>query len=300
MRRKGRNISGILLLDKPPGINSNAALQQVKHLFKAQKAGHTGSLDNLASGLLAICLGKATKISAYLLNADKRYQAVCTLGTTTATGDAEGKILAVRSPENVTRRQVDEVIKQFIGPIQQIPPMHSALKRQGQPLYKLARQGVVIEREARPITIHELTVTDFDGKHLHIYVHCSKGTYVRTLAEDIGEALGCGAHLGGLRRIGVGPFMDMMGFDELETRAEQGLAALDELLLPMESALADWPEVKVSEGVAYYLRQGQAVQVSRAPTEGWVRLVAAGSGFFGIGEILENGRVAPKRLIDNG
>ena len=205
-RPKGRNVNGILLLDKPTGITSNEALQSVKRLFKARKAGHTGSLDPLASGLLPICLGEATKASGFLLDADKHYQVRCKLGEKTATGDAEGEVIESRPLEGVDAARIESVLAGFRGEIVQIPPMYSAVKHQGQRLYKLARQGVEVEREPRDITIHKLILEAVELPFFDLDVHCTKGTYVRTLAEDIGEALGCGAHVSGLRRLGVGPY----------------------------------------------------------------------------------------------
>lgn len=296
-RRNGRNVHGILLLNKPVGISSNAALQRVKHLFKANKAGHTGSLDQLASGLLPICFGEATKFSGFLLDADKYYQAKCVLGITTTTADAEGEIVETRDIASTNKQQIDDVIQTFIGKIQQIPPMHSAIKHKGQALYKLARQGKVVERKARSVTIYDLQVQSWAKDSLLIQVHCSKGTYIRTLAEDIGEALGCGAHIGALHRFGVGNFHDMFDFATLEEYAKQGLETLDNLLLPMDTIL-DYPTVILNEELAYYVKQGQAVQIAKAPTEGLVKLFSNETIFLGLGTILEDGRIAPKRLIN--
>lgn len=205
-RRKGRNISGILLLDKPMGITSNAALQQVKRLFNACKAGHTGSLDPLATGVLPLCFGEATKFSQFLLDADKHYRARVRLGVTTDSGDADGKVLETKPVPEITDEALEQALDNYRGEITQVPSMFSALKVDGQPLYKLARQGVEVEREARPVTIYELEVQDRSGDELTLDVRCSKGTYVRTLAEDIGRELGCGAHVAGLRRLAAGPF----------------------------------------------------------------------------------------------
>ena len=295
-----RRVNGILLLDKPIGITSNAALQKVKKLYRARKAGHTGSLDPLASGLLPICLGEATKVSGYLLDADKNYWVVCKLGERTSTGDAEGELLEQR-PVQVTEKQFRKVMEGFLGDIEQIPPMYSAVKHQGQRLYKLARQGVEVERQPRSITIHSIELLDFASPRVEINVRCSKGTYVRTLVEDIGELLGCGAHVADLRRLGVGPYDDtgMVTLDCLEQLlAEGGEAALDALLLPLESGLTQWPDVRLSGDAAFYLRQGQPVLVPHAPTAGWVRLYLGDKRFLGIGEILDDGRVAPRRLLD--
>lgn len=300
-RPRGRNINGIVLLDKPLGITSNAALQKVKRLFNASKAGHTGSLDPLASGLLPICLGEATKISSYLLDADKAYTGTCKLGIRTTTADAEGEVIEQKPVGNLSEQQVNTVLEKYTGTIEQIPPMHSAIKQNGQPLYKLAHQGIEVERQPRTIHIYELSQSRLDGDELDIAMRCSKGTYVRTLAEDIGRELGCGAHLSALRRTKVGPFtLDRaVTMETLETLAEEGFAALDQHILPIEQALADWPEIQLTENSAFYLNRGQAVQVAQAPTSGLVRL-SANQQFIGIGEILDDGRVAPRRLLKSG
>jgi len=298
-RPKGRDVDGILLLDKPIGMTSNAALQTVKRLFKANKAGHTGNLDPLATGLLPICFGEATKISSFLLDSDKRYIGTCKLGVRTRTADTEGEILETRPVGEINTRQVQAVLEGFIGQIEQIPPMYSAVKVNGTPLYKLAREGKEIERKSRRVTIYEINLLRLEGDELEIDLRCSKGTYVRTLAEDIGAALGCGAHLSALRRTASGPFEleHAVTLPELEQLAESSFEELDDLLLPMEDALFDWPMVNMSENTAYYLQQGQAVQVPKAPSTGWVRLHRDDGKFLGIGQILEDGRVAPKRLI---
>lgn len=298
-RRDRRPVSGVLLLDKPVGWTSNAALQAIKRLYQARKAGHTGSLDPLASGLLPICLGEATKLSGLLLNADKTYRFTCRLGVTTATGDAEGEILVTRPVGSLSREQVEIALRRFTGAIQQTPPMYSALKRDGQPLYKLARKGIEVERIPREVTVHDLRLLRLGGGELECELRCSKGTYVRVLAADLGEALGCGAHITGLRRMAVEPYdaRRMVTLEILRARAEQGLTALDEVLLPADSALPDWPAVWVRGDAAFYLRQGQPVLVPRAPTQGWVRLYEGEERFLGIGEILDDGRVAPRRLL---
>lgn len=298
-RSQGRNINGILLLDKPIGMTSNAALQTVKRLFKASKAGHTGNLDPLATGLLPICFGEATKISGFLLDSDKRYIGTCKLGIRTRTADAEGEILETRPVGDISERQVQAVLEGFVGQIEQVPPMYSAVKVNGTPLYKLAREGKEIERKSRQVTIYEVNLLRLEGDELEIDLRCSKGTYVRTLAEDIGEILGCGAHLSALRRTVSGPFEleHAVTLPDLEHLAENNFEALDELLLPMEDALSDWPLVNMSQNTAYYLQQGQAVQIPKAPTTGLVRLHRDDGKFLGIGQILEDGRVAPKRLI---
>ena len=300
-RARGRPVNGILLLDKPLGLSSNHALQRVKRLYDARKAGHTGSLDPLADGMLPICLGDATKLSAFLLDADKHYLFTIRLGQTTATGDAEGEILSERPVDGISRERIEQVMAQFSGEIEQLPPMYSALKHKGKRLYELAREGFEVEREPRSVTIHELHLHRFELPELEVSVHCSKGTYVRTLAEDIGEVLGCGAHVTALRRTGVGPYTDlpMHTMDELEAVAADGQAALDALLLPIDTALSDWPEVRVSADSAFYLRQGQAVLVPKAPTEGWVRIYQ-GDAFLAVGQVQDDGRIAPKRLLGGG
>lgn len=297
---RGRNLSGILLLDKAVGATSNAALQEAKRLFQARKAGHTGNLDPLASGLLPICFGEATKMSAFLLDSDKYYSGTIKLGVCTSTADAEGEITRTAPVEDLSEARVREVLERFTGVIEQVPPMHSALKHKGQPLYKLAREGIEVERQARRITIYALELLRLEGDELDVAVHCTKGTYIRTLAEDIGQALGCGAHLSALRRTGAGPFRieDAVTLSQLRDLAEGGLEQMDRLLLPLETALADRPAVSLTDNSAYYLRKGQPVLVPKAPTNGLVRLYG-NEHFLGVGQILDDGRVAPKRLVGN-
>ncbi len=299
IRRKLRDVHGIVLLDKPIGITSNGALQIVKRLFQARKAGHTGSLDPLASGLLPLCFGSATKVSAFLLEADKDYQVTVKLGEKTTTGDAEGEVISRRDASEVSDAAIAAVLPRYTGTIQQIPPMHSAIKQNGQPLYKLAHQGIEVERQPREVTIYALRLLRRDGDALDLAVSCSKGTYIRTLAEDIGEALGVGAHVSALRRTAAGPFQasQMVDMETLQAAAEQGLAVLERFLLPMDTALEKWPDVCLSEDMAYFLRQGQPVFVPKAPTSGWVKLRTADRRFLGVGCVLEDGRVAPKRLV---
>ena len=297
--RRGRAVHGVVLLDKPLGLSSNQALQSVKRLYDAQKAGHTGSLDPLASGMLPLCLGEATKLSAFLLNADKRYRFTCRLGITTATADAEGEVLLRRPVPELSLDRIEPVLQRFRGEIQQVPPMFSALHHQGQRLYELARKGVEVERAERTVIIRALEMIALDGDELHLEVACSKGTYVRSLAEDIGEALGCGAHVSALRRTEVEPYgaAQTVTLAELETLAEVGQAALDGALLPLDTALLEWPEIHVNNEMAQYLRHGQPVLVPRSPTDGLVRLYQGDTSFFGIGEIIDDGRVAPRRLM---
>ncbi len=299
--KKGRDVSGILLLDKPAGMTSNAVLQRVKRLFFAKKAGHTGSLDPIATGLLPICLGEATKVSGYQLDADKGYQVIIKLGQTTTTGDIEGDVVQSRQLPELSQALLEPVLAGFVGEISQIPPMYSALKKDGQPLYKLARQGIEVERKPRLITIFSIKLLAINDDEIDLEVICSKGTYIRTLAEDIGEKLGCGGHVQELRRILSGMFdIDAaITMEKLEELRDQAPAeALDELLLPMDLVVQDFPAVSLNTDMAFYVRQGQAVLVPKAPTEGLVRLYASENDFLGMGYILEDGRVAPKRLIN--
>jgi len=294
-----QQIHGILLLDKPTGITSNTALQRVKRLYGARKAGHTGSLDKLASGLLPICLGDATKLSSYLLNSDKHYRAICKLGIVTSTGDAAGEKISVHKVPRLTRAAIEKVLQGFHGEISQVPPMYSALKHKGQRLYKLAYQGIEIERKARSVMIDDLVLLNHVEDQIEIDVRCSKGTYIRTLVEDIGHQIGCGAHISALRRLGVGPFTEeqMISAGEIEQLAEQGLEVMDQQLLPVDSVLLHLSEVELADNVAYYIRQGQPVLVARAPTAGLVRIYDQKRVFLGIGEVLDDGRIAPRRLM---
>jgi tRNA pseudouridine55 synthase len=294
-----RDVDGVLLLDKPSGWTSNLALQRVKRLFRARKAGHTGSLDPLASGMLPLCFGEATKISAFLLDADKRYVVTGRLGIKTDTGDADGKVIAEAPVPPLDRAALLRVLGEFHGTIDQIPPMHSALKHEGRRLYELARAGLVVERAPRRIRIHALELIRIEGAEITLDLRCSKGTYVRTLVEDMAERLGTHGHVTALRRLAVGAYggESMTTIAELEALAEEGPDALDARLLPMDSAASQWPAVKLGADSAYYLRNGQPVLVPRAPTAGWVRLYAEDASFLGIGHIIEDGRVAPKRLV---
>jgi tRNA pseudouridine55 synthase len=299
-RIERRRVDGILLLDKPIGLSSNAALQKVRYLLRARKGGHTGSLDPLATGLLPLCFGEATKVSGFLLDADKRYRTTIQLGTTTATGDREGEVLETHAFDHVDRADVGRVLPQFRRDILQVPPMYSALKHQGQRLYHLARSGVEVERPPRAVTIHELTLVDMrPGGLVELDVLCSKGTYIRSLAEDLGRALGVGAHVDALRRTGLGPFdaQRMMTLEQIETLSADDPSALDGALLPSDAALADWPEVHLGKDAAFYFRQGQAVFVPQAPAADWLRVYAPGERFLGMARIESDGRVAPKRLL---
>lgn len=297
-RKKGRPVNGILLLDKPVGITSNLALQKVKRLFGAQKAGHTGSLDPLASGMLPICLGEATKFSQFLLDSDKHYRTVGRLGIKTTTADADGEVVESK-PVNIGRAEIEALLPRFRGEIRQVPSMYSALKHEGRPLYELARAGETVEREARAVTIHRLELTDFASPDMSLDVVCSKGTYIRNLVEDMGEALGCGAHVAVLRRLDVNDFPAeaMVSWERLEQAAEQGYEALDALLLPMDAGIQSFPAVTMGESMSFYFRQGQPVRVRNAPLNGWVRCYDESGEFLGMGEMDDEARVAPRRLV---
>lgn len=285
---------GVLLLDKPAGMTSNGALQVVRRLFRANRAGHTGTLDPLATGLLPVCFGEATKFGASLLEAHKAYEAEILLGVTTATGDAEGETTA-RRPVSASRSDVDRACAAFVGTIVQVPPMHSALKHAGRPLYAYARAGVEIERQPRTVEIRSLDVLSFDGERVAIRVLCSKGTYIRTLAEDIGAALGCGAHLTRLRRIGIGRFAvdEAIGLEALAALPE---AARDARLLPVDALAADLPRLDLDADRAGRLAQGQEIRV--APGEsGRRRAYAPGDRFLGVVQVDTAGVVRAERLL---
>ncbi|MDR6233932.1 tRNA pseudouridine(55) synthase TruB [Pseudomonas oryzihabitans] len=299
VKRIRRQVHGVLVLDKPRGFSSNAALQKVRWLLNAEKAGHTGSLDPLATGVLPLCFGEATKFSQYLLDADKGYRTVAQLGITTTTGDAEGEVLERRAV-SVDEAAIQAALPAFRGEIEQIPPMYSALKRDGQPLYKLARAGEVVEREARSVTIARLELLALQEDRATLEVACSKGTYVRTLVEDLGARLGCGAHVAELRRTQAGPFglTQAISLEELEAaHAEGGAEALDRFLLPVDSGLEHWPLVQLTQHSAYYWLHGQPVRAANAPKFGLMRVQDDQGRFIGIGEIDDEGQVAPRRLI---
>lgn len=296
--RSGRVVNGILLLDKPPGLTSNAALQAAKRAFQASKAGHTGSLDPIATGLLPLCFGEATKVSSFFLNADKFYKSVFTLGAATDTGDSEGRVLSTEANMNISDEMIESALDQFRGEIEQVPPMYSAVKFQGQPLYKLARQGIEVERKPRRVTIYELSFTRQDEVSVEISLHCSSGFYVRSLAHELGQRLGCGAYVSSLRRTGVGRFSidDAVSLQSLQQ--ETDLPAMDSLLIAMDVGLKHLPGVRLSDDAAYYLCRGQPVKAAHVPSNGWVRLYADEVGFLGVGKVLDDGRVAPKRLFN--
>ena len=350
---RGRPVNGIIVVDKVFGASSNDVLQRVKRLFNAAKAGHTGSLDPLATGVLPICLGEATKFSQYLLDSDKSYRTTMKMGVRTTTGDREGEPVEERAV-TVTRSDVEAILPKFRGNVDQVPSMYSALKHNGRPLYEYAREGIEVDRPSRTITIHRLELLDFDGDECVLEVDCTKGTYIRTLIEDIGEALGCLGHVVELKRLKAGPYTEHQTYtlDELtalrdearetalsaeqriefaelssllqdlgrgnmeKNRREQwqtlkeltrirnkaGDRVLDALLLPQDSAVSDWPQVKLGKTSSFFIAQGNPVQVPQAPTSGHVRIYGVTEEsedfvFLGIGEITDDGLVAPKRLV---
>ena len=298
-RARGRRVDGILLLDKPGGLTSNQSLQRVKRLFDARKAGHTGSLDPLATGLLPLCLGHATKVSAFLLDADKRYEVTAKFGVKTDTADSQGEVVET-SFVRPDAASVEAAIRALTGPIEQIPPMYSALKHQGRRLYALAREGKEVERPARSVVIHEFLCTEFDGEAASFEVHCSKGTYIRTLMEDLAAKCGTLAHVTRLRRTLVGPFdgANMLTLEALEALSEQGgHEALDACLVPADAALGHWPALKLDQRAAFLVSNGQSAAVAGAPAEGTVRLYDQNDHFMGLGEAEGGSRVAPKRLF---
>ncbi|MDO6619006.1 MULTISPECIES: tRNA pseudouridine(55) synthase TruB [unclassified Shewanella] len=305
-RRKGRFIDGIVLLDKGTGISSNHALQRVKRLYQANKAGHTGALDPLATGMLPICLGEATKFSQHLLDADKRYLVTAKLGERTDTSDSDGEVVQIR-PVNFTQEKLEVSLEHFRGKTMQVPSMYSALKYQGQPLYKYAREGIEVPREARPINVFELLYVGLEGDELTLDIHCSKGTYIRTIVDDLGEMLGCGAHVIMLRRTQVAdyPYEKMVTLEQLMAMVDEAEKSeipssdvLDPLLLPMDTAVANFAEVNLPETSAQYILQGQPVQAEGVLDDQLLRITLGESRkFIGIGFKNDDGLLAPKRLV---
>lgn len=295
MARIYRPLDGVLIFDKPLELSSNTALQKVRRLFQAEKAGHTGTLDPLATGLLPICFGEATKFSNALLDADKTYRALLLLGESTTTGDAEGEITAQR-PVDIGQPEIDAVLAGFRGDIRQLPPMHSALKHQGKPLYEYIRKGETIERQLRDVVIHELLLNSFSGNKMDITVRCSKGTYIRTLAEDIGEELGCGAHLIGLRRIAIAHF-DLKNSYTLQQLEVMTDAERDACILPLESLMPDMPKLQLDAVQVQRLAQGQRLGLDTGLPDGKISLHGP-MGFIGVG-LLQGRRLAPERLLSN-
>ena len=299
-RKRGRDIHGVFLLDKPQGMSSNDIMQKVKRIFQANKAGHTGALDPLATGMLPICLGEATKFSQFLLDADKHYLVTAKLGERTDTSDAEGQIVETREVK-VKTSEILTALEQFRGNILQVPTMFSALKHNGKPLYEYARQGITVEREARPITIFELNFIEYNAPYLTLEVHCSKGTYIRTLVDDLGEVLGCGAHVTMLRRTAVAdyPTEKMLDWHALQSLAEQqDLALLDALLLPMDTAVAKLPALTLNENQTQGIGFGQRIKFDNPNRlQGQVRLFSHENRFLGVAVIDENNVIRPQRLV---
>lgn len=299
-RKRGRDIDGVFLLDKPQGMSSNDIMQKVKRVFQANKAGHTGALDPLATGMLPICLGEATKFSQFLLDADKRYQVTAKLGERTDTSDAEGQVVETRDVQ-VDVQDILAALPHFRGNLMQVPTMFSALKHQGKPLYEYARAGITVEREARPITIFDLQFITYDAPYLTLEVHCSKGTYIRTLVDDLGEYLGCGAHVTVLRRTAVAnyPVEAMMDWDTLQVlAAQQDLALLDQHLLPTDSAVSALPALHLNQEQSKAISFGQRVKFDN-PTQltGQVRLFSDTQQFLGVALVDEHNVIRPQRLM---
>ncbi|WP_372987495.1 tRNA pseudouridine(55) synthase TruB [Marinobacter sp.] len=299
-RRKGRDVNGILVIDKPPGVTSNGILQQVKRLYGAAKAGHTGALDPLATGVLPLCFGEATKFSQMMLDSDKAYITTARLGVRTETGDSEGKVVEEKPVPPLDADQVEAVLERFRGAIEQVPSMYSALKHKGRPLYEYAREGIEVERPARPVTIYELTLLELRDNEMDLAVSCTKGTYIRSLVEDIGQALGCGAHVSALRRTMASGFTLANAHDvsELEAMRERG-ESLDGLLQAPDSALSMFPEVRLEGSAAVSILNGQQVRISNQPLEGFVRLYGE-QGFIGLAEAFPEGErvlLVPRRLV---
>lgn len=300
-RKRGRDIHGVFLLDKPQGMSSNDILQKVKRLFQANKAGHTGALDPLATGMLPICLGEATKFSQFLLDSDKRYLVTAKLGERTDTSDAEGQVVETKSV-NVSKTEILAALEQFRGDILQVPTMFSALKHNGKPLYEYARAGITVEREARPITIFELNFIEYQAPYLILEVHCSKGTYIRTLVDDLGEVLGCGAHVTMLRRTAVAnyPIEAMMSYADLQNLAENApIAELDKHLLPIDTAVSNLVKINLTQEQTKAVGFGQRIKYEN-PSQiyGLVRLFSDSGQFLGVAELTQDNVIRPNRMIN--
>jgi tRNA pseudouridine55 synthase len=295
-RKSGKAINGIVLLDKPSGITSNRALQTVRRMFDARKGGHTGSLDPFATGMLPLCFGEASKTAAFMIDSDKSYRATARLGITTDSGDVDGQVTSESAVPELSAEQISEVFSQFVGEIEQVPPMYSALKHQGQPLYKLARQGKTVERKPRKVVIHDLKFLSLDEPLLEFEVACSKGTYIRTLAEDIAKALGSCAHLAELRRLHVEPFDagGMVTMEQLEASVESG--QLEQHLLPLDAGLPDWPVIRLNSQDTAGFHHGRILKVENQAT-GWVRVYGPDDQAIGLAESTSDGLLKPKRVF---
>lgn len=298
-RKKGDVVDGVLVLDKPTGLTSNAALQRVRKMLNAQKAGHTGSLDPLATGVLPLCFGEATKYSKYLLDADKAYETTAVFGVITDSGDSDGNVVETREVPDISGDLLEMSLEKFRGPIEQVPSMFSALKFQGRPLYELARQGIEVERPSRPVTIYALELKGFDTQTAELSVSCSKGTYVRSLVEDVGLDLGCGAHLNRLRRTRAGHYSlsDAVSLEELTQAFEEGgTEAVKRYVLPVDTLLPDLPKICINSDLSQSIFNGQTVRIADCAVRGLARLYID-DRFIGVGEATDDGSVVPKRLV---
>ena len=302
-RSRGKAINGVIVLDKPKGCSSRQALNKVNQIVHAQKIGHTGSLDPMATGVLPLVLGHATKFSQYLLDADKEYDVTATLGISTVSGDSDGEVIREADVDSINVDDIDRALASYRGEIMQVPPMYSALKHEGQPLYKLARKGIHVEREPRQQTIFKNEIVSYRGTELKLRLHCSKGTYVRTVVHDLGEDLGCGAHVSALRRTRAGPFNESQLVTMSEIEAAQLNRTVDALLKPVESTIGHWPLLEINKVAAFHAKQGQPIAVAHSLNSGWVGLFEQANDqtqrgdFLGVGQILDDGRIAPRRLI---
>lgn len=296
-----RSLNGILLLDKPIGMSSNKALKKVQHLFLAKKAGHTGSLDPLATGLLPICLGEATKLSQYLLEADKTYVVTAQLGQRTTTADSEGEVIAERMVPLLAEKEIEAALENFRGEIEQVPPIYSALKLEGKPLYKYAREGVKLELKSRCVKIYHLKYLEFSDNQLKLEVHCSKGTYIRSLVDDLGELLGCGAHVIQLRRIETAGYKssEMISLEQLENEFdENNPEALDHYLIPLSTALPDWPSVNIEEEDLLRFQKGQNIRLAAPLQNTWIKVYDSEATLLGLAEVIEHVNLAPRKVFN--
>lgn len=296
MKKQKNKLHGVILLDKPTGKTSNAVLQRIKWLLNAKKAGHTGSLDPLATGLLPLCFGQATKVSEYLLNSHKKYTTVLKLGEVTDTLDSEGEVTSVK-PVDVSDDKLEAALKQFRGDIKQVPPMYSALKKDGQPLYKLARKGEVIDRPARDMTVHSLEARRIDDRHIELKVHCSSGFYIRSLCHDLGQVLGCGAHVVELRRTDIKALTveQALTMEQLESDIENG--KLDEFMLPIETLIEHMPKIEISDAQATSMLQGRVTSAEGLKTAELTRFYRTNGELFGLGEVSETGSIKAQKTF---
>ena len=298
-KNTGRDLHGLVVLDKPLGVSSNQALQRVKRLFDAKKAGHTGTLDPLATGVLVICLGRATKIAQHITDANKTYFVVAKLGEITSTSDQEGELIEKNTVTSQHIKQIPPVLNQFVGEIDQIPPMYSALKQNGTPLYKLAREGVDVPRASRKVIIHSIAARKIESPFIELTVECSKGTYIRTLIEDIGRALGCGAHVSQLRRTQVGEFgkrLPMITLADIETQAALGLPYLDRMILSIEKAFLHYPHIELKNGLIQLVEQGSVLKLNCHEMQEYLRIYDTNNRFRGLGQLDKAGSLTFHRF----